>query len=289
MALKTVVKSLDDVDATLHSFYKETKIKVGTTEETWFVLDLEGVDEHPSVKALKNALDRQKEERRKAVEDLDKLKARIEKIPEDFDPEKYEALLHELEELKKDPKNRTTPDAQQAAEQAQARKQLEQRIARMEKDHATALAKKDEELKKRTAKINELLIDDGLTKALIEAGVGKEFLKATKAMLRMQCEVIEEDGDYRAVVKSDLGDTEIARYVTDWVASDEGKAFVPPAKGGDANNNSGRPTKTDAAVANPWHKDHWNLTEQGKILRADRAKAEKLAKAAGKTLPPAAA
>lgn len=37
--------------------------------------------------------------------------------------------------------------------------------------------------------------------------------------------------------------------------------------------------------ANPWSKDHYNLTEQGKILREDRSKAEKMAAAAGETLP----
>ena len=35
---------------------------------------------------------------------------------------------------------------------------------------------------------------------------------------------------------------------------------------------------------NPWSGEHWNMTEQGKILSADRSKAEQLAKAAGTTI-----
>jgi hypothetical protein len=36
---------------------------------------------------------------------------------------------------------------------------------------------------------------------------------------------------------------------------------------------------------NPWSKEHWSLTEQGKIFREDRALAERMAAEAGKPLP----
>lgn len=35
---------------------------------------------------------------------------------------------------------------------------------------------------------------------------------------------------------------------------------------------------------NPWSHDHWNLTEQGRILTTDRKKAEQLAKSAGTSI-----
>jgi hypothetical protein len=35
------------------------------------------------------------------------------------------------------------------------------------------------------------------------------------------------------------------------------------------------------APANPWSKQHWNLTRQGQIYRQDQAKANRLAQAAG--------
>lgn len=42
-----------------------------------------------------------------------------------------------------------------------------------------------------------------------------------------------------------------------------------------------------STVKNPWLKEYWNMTEQGRILRSDRKKAEALAGQAGVTLPKA--
>jgi hypothetical protein len=288
MALKTVVQTLEDVEAGHQDLYKEFKIKGANGGDTViFALDVEGVEEHPVVQALKNAFERTKVERKKLSEDLATLKSRLAALPEDFDPEKYQEILTELEELKADPNHQNRkPDEKERQELAQARKNLEQKLARAEKEYKDSIDKKDAEIKKRQEKIAKLLIDDGLTKALIEAGVGKEFLKASKAMLRDQCTVIEDDGDYRAVVQSDMGEMEIPRYVTDWVASDEGKVFVPPAKGSGAGNTDRPTTRLPGSDGrNPWAKETWNLTEQGKILKEDRTRAEKLAKAAGKKLP----
>jgi hypothetical protein len=278
MALKTVVQTLDDLDASLHTLYAEKDGK--------FILDLEGVDEHPSVVSLRNALDRQKSDRKKANDEIAKLKERLAKIPEDFDPDKYQQLLVQLEEYEADPAKKKEGDKEKQ-EAVAARKMLEQKIANMEKAHKVEIEKKDADLKRKDTFIGQLLIDDGLTKSLVEAGVGKEFLKATKAMLKDSCKVVEEDGQYKAVVDSDTGELDISRFVQDWVASDEGKPFIPPAKGSDAGN-SGRPTKPISIDQNPWSKEFWNLTKQGELVRTDRAKAEKLAKAAGKSIPAAA-
>jgi hypothetical protein len=39
-------------------------------------------------------------------------------------------------------------------------------------------------------------------------------------------------------------------------------------------------TENDAPI-NPWSKQHWNLTGQAKIIKRDRAEADRLARAAG--------
>jgi hypothetical protein len=39
-------------------------------------------------------------------------------------------------------------------------------------------------------------------------------------------------------------------------------------------------TEKDAPI-NPWSKQHWNLTGQAKIIKRDRAEADRLARAAG--------
>jgi hypothetical protein len=277
--LKTVRENLDDVQESLREYYVEKDNK--------FYLELEGIDDHPAVAGLRNALAEQKKARAKQAEEIKTLRERVSKIPDDFNPDELATLRAKIEEYEADPDRRSAPDQKAMQDLVAARKMLEQKIASMEKSHATEMDKLNKQIQKKDGFIHGLLIDDGLTKALVEVGVGKEFLKASKALLRENVKVVEEDGDYTAVVETDTGPLDIQRYVSDWVASDEGKPFVPPAKGGDAGGTS-RPQKPIVNEKNPWAKDSWNLTEQGKLLRDDRPKAERLAKAAGHKIPAAA-
>ncbi len=52
MALRTVISKLDDVDEALRGLYRET--------DSGFILDLEGVDDHPDVKGMKVVMEDQK-------------------------------------------------------------------------------------------------------------------------------------------------------------------------------------------------------------------------------------
>lgn len=77
---------------------------------------------------------------------------------------------------------------------------------------------------------HNLLVDNGLSDALIANGVKKaSYLKAAKAMLAGQV-VLTADGDKRI---AKVGDKALADFVKEWAASDEGKSFV------DAPRNSG--------------------------------------------------
>jgi hypothetical protein len=275
--LKSVLENLDDLDASLHEMYAEKDGK--------FVLNIDNIEEHPGAVALKNALDKQKQARAKLAEENKVLKERLAKIPDDFDPDEIAHLKATIEEMEKDP-NRQKGD-KAAQEAVAARKMLEEKIKTMEKSHEKEVGAMKTKLAKKDAFIGQLLIDDGLTKALIEAGIDKAYLKAAKALLRPNVTVEEEDDDaYKAIVKTDTGDLDVPKFVQDWIASDEGKPFIPPAKGADAGN-AGKPGGKPAGSGekNPWMKEHWNETEQGRMFRADRAKAEKFAKAAGRTLP----
>lgn len=106
---------------------------------------------------------------------------------------------------------------------------LEQRL----KDtHAAELAKRDQQLTDQTAKINKLLIDNGLADALDAVNISPALKKAVTAMLREQVTVTELDGNLAAVVDNKpLND-----FVKEWAGTDEGSAFVsaPESKGGGA-------------------------------------------------------
>lgn len=127
-----------------------------------------------------------------------------------IDPAEHQALQAELEaatgKLKEDDKALKTA----LAEGERARKALE-----TESGFTT-----------------RLLIDNGLSEALLKAGVKPEFNKAAKALLSGQV-ALKTEGDKRTPV---VGEKALGDFITDWAKSDEGKHFVaaPGNAGGGA-------------------------------------------------------
>jgi hypothetical protein len=114
-------------------------------------------------------------------------------------------------------------------------------------------------------------LDLNLTQALDAANVKPEFRKAAMALLRNDAD-IDDDG------KVTISDKPLTDYMKEWVKSDEGKAFILNGSAGGGANGGGNGTK---GVANPWAKETFNLTEQGKAIKANPAQARELAQAAG--------
>ena len=269
MALKTILDSLDDVPDALKGEYKELYGK--------FVLDVERIDAHPAVLNLKTAFERVKNDKKKLGADLETATAKLAEVPDDFDAEEWVRLKAEAGDPD-DPENKAKKD-----EHLQSQKKVfEQRIASLEKKHADAMAAKDTEISERDQVISTVLVEDGLTKALVEAGVAKEYLKAARAMLKPSVKVVrDDDGTRRAIVETDLGEEEIGKYVGSWSQSDEGKVFIAKPTGGDATGGQGA-RFTD----NPWDASNGkrpNLTKQQELISANPEKARQMAKAAGAT------
>lgn len=127
--------------------------------------------------------------------------------------------------------------------------------------------------KAHTAK---LLVSDGLTKALAEAGVTDPKLqRAAAALLRAEhgIEVVTE-GEARI---AKVGDKSLPDFVKTWAQGDDGKTFVAaPVNGG------GGATGGTGGGAKSW-KD-LTVTEQGQLYNQDKAQAIALAGQAGVTL-----
>jgi len=141
---------------------------------------------------------------------------------------KNQELLAELKETRK---SRTIDPAELD--------KLQTKIDALEADLSVAAkAKKDAEkvvkqaqdaLASETGFTQKLLLDNGLTEALVKAGVATQFLPAVKAMLGTQAKVIV-DGDARKAV---IGDKELTEFVASWAATDEGKHYIAaPGNGG---------------------------------------------------------
>jgi hypothetical protein len=96
-----------------------------------------------------------------------------------------------------------------------------------EQDKALKLAQ--DALASESGFTQKLLLDNGLTEALVKAGVATPMLPAVKAMLGSQAKVIV-DGDARKAV---IGDKDLTEFVSAWATTDEGKHFIAaPANGG---------------------------------------------------------
>ena len=92
---------------------------------------------------------------------------------------------------------------------------------------------------------SKLLLDNGLTDALVKAGVAAPFLPAVKAMLSSQAKIAIE-GDTRKAV---IGDKDLSEFVIEWATSDDGKHYIaaPQNNGGGA---SGGSNSTGQQVVN---------------------------------------
>lgn len=257
MALKSVYDNEDAIPEGQRDFYVEKDGK--------FVLDIEGIEAHPGATALKNALDRTKTEKRALTEKLTAAEARLEGLPEDFNADEYERL-------KEAAGDNTNIDARLTAQRTQ-----------LETKHATELKKKDDRLAVVEGALKRKSVDDGLTQALIEAGIDPKHLKLVKGYLAPRVTIEEEDGEFSAVVDTEINPhMPLAEFVKTWVGTDEGKEYVAKATGGGALGSDVR-----RGEPNPWDtqggKVKPNLTKQQEIITANPEKARQLAKAAGVT------
>ncbi len=91
MALKTILESLDDVPEAQRALYTEFDGK--------YVLELDGLESHPDARALKNALDKERETRRKATKRAEELQAEADRY-KDIDPDRAREAMAKLQEIK---------------------------------------------------------------------------------------------------------------------------------------------------------------------------------------------
>ena len=87
----------------------------------------------------------------------------------------------------------------------------------------------------------------------------------------------EGDGQTVRVGKDGIAPMTLDEWVNAQVA-EAPHLFESNAGGGAAGNGSGG---AEGSVRNPWKRDHWNVTEQMKLLRSDPQRAEQLKTAAG--------
>lgn len=212
MALKATVASLDEVAEAAREFYKEG--------EGGFVLQVDGIGNHPEVGPLKRSLDTYK---KRVEENTARLKAFGEHTPEGITE-----LVEELEGLRtKKGDGLITPEEL---------KDLRERL----KDATTKAVERD-----KLAKDLEFYEKDSRTRlkrevsgSLAAAGLRAEAIPAAAALILAEHEARYERGEdgFTPVVRGEVngvpGDHGLDEFVKAW-AAEKGAIFMPPTgKGG---------------------------------------------------------
>lgn len=229
MGIQAIVKTLDDVQADVRPFYKED------TEHGHFVLDIDGVDDHPKVRGVVAANRNNKESRDKLKAELEQFQAKLSAIPEDFDPEAYQQMKEQIEKG-------TGPDVDE---------RLAKQRAKLEEKFNAEINGREEKIGKLDGAIRKMIIDDGLSRAMDDAGIDpvhkSKLLPYLKTVGKL---TVEADGDaFKASVDTDLGPIGLKQFVADWAETEDGKLYVakstgPKPRGGEGGTGGGTITRT---------------------------------------------
>jgi hypothetical protein len=220
MALQAIVEDLDAVPEALREYYREI--------DDGFVLDLEGVERHPATRALKNAKDREAEERRKRGEKVVELEDRL-KAFEGLDAEAARRALAEAE----------AQADRHLIDQGEIDTLIQGKTARLRTEHEIEIKSLGAALSEAKAALAEVKIFDAIKDAAIKAGVRDGALDDVVNRARAVWRLV--DGA-PAAVRPDTGDEPwladdgapitMGRWVDDLAGA--AAHLFKPNRGGDA-------------------------------------------------------
>jgi len=281
MTLKAVLTTdeYEALDESAQALYKEKQGKDG------WILDLEGVDDHPTVKGLKSTLMKFKE----IAPDASSLKAL--KINYEALKETWEGL--DADEVREQLTRLETLETGDGKVDVQA--QIDAVKLSLEKKHAkevealkTQLGERDTQLSENLSFTENLIVerelDEGLDhiKAIPELRAGAKALIRTRFTPKVERVENERTGkpEYRGIIKTDVGESSIADFFERWATEDEALPYLP------SSGNQGTQSRSSDGISgprktNPWVPETRNITEQGRIVRENPGLAKQMAAAAG--------
>lgn len=236
MRISALVESLDELEEPLRGLYEEN-------EHGEYVLRLDGVDKHPTVRGLRRALETAKAQRQEMREQLQTFQPLRDAVGEEGD---LTETVHDLVARLQSP---GTP-----SEDLDAR--LEARVKAIEAKHQRELQQLQQQLERREAAVRKHVLEAQLHSQLEAVGVPSEAREAVASMLeRKGLTVHEVDGDFRAVFPTDFhgvpeANQPLAEYIGEWAKSDAAAFFLAPtnASGSGAPPRGGRGSETRRVV-----------------------------------------
>lgn len=136
---------------------------------------------------------------------------------------KLEAKNSELIDREKEAKRKAdeAEDAREeaAAEAAKKSGDIESITASLKTKHTKELKALQDQLDTMTGNYSKLVIDDAITKSMVDAKIPAHLHNPMRAMFKTEAKLADGVAMH--------GDTPLADYLTAYWASDEGKAFIP--------------------------------------------------------------
>ena len=263
---KAIEDSLDNVPSELHEYYTERN---GKFELTGF----EGLRTQGDIDRLQSALTKERNDHKQVKERF--------KVFEGLDADEVRSKMDRVEELELLVAGK--PDDAAIEKLVQGR--LKTALNPVEREKTKALQELTEakerlglfemKEKRRTITDNVLAVVSGSSAKV------KIIPDALEDVLLYAERLLELDETGSVVTKDGVGVTPgLSAEV--WLQEMLAKKphWSPQSEGGGASGSGNR----GASGPNPFSKDGWNMTEQGKLLKADPKKAEQMARLAGTTV-----
>lgn len=261
MALKAILDTLEGIDTHFHELYTERNGKFELT-------GIEGVKTQADVDRLQTALTKERNDH-KVVKDKFAPLA-------NYDITEVLGKLDRFSELEEAARGKLDDTKIEEL----VGKRIGSKLGPVERErdtYKTQLAEASSRIQQYEARETQRTIFDKIREAATSAKILPEAMEDALLLAERVFEVTEEG---RVVTKDNVGVTP-GIEASVWFNELQTKRphWWGPSIGGGAGG-----SKTPGSGNNPWTAEHWNLTEQGKVLTTNRSRAEQLAKSAGTSI-----
>lgn len=260
MKLKASYESQEEIPEALRDYYEEK-------DGVFRIVEIEGLRPAEEVQTLRRSLENAKKERSEAAEKL--------KSFEDIDPDKVREMEDELELLRK-----KAGDDEDSDETLKENVTLRRELNQAQRDLKKAQESLDSVTSERDtaqSELHELKIVEAVDRAADEAKIPTDR-RAVLHRFGKDALRIAEDGQIETA--TDVQDLPAGLNPEQWieeVVQKEMPYLWPESKGADARGGDGN----GGVGNNPFSYEHFSLSEQGRLIRDNPEKAERLAAAAG--------
>lgn len=265
MKLKLRYKNKEDIPEGFDTLYTEQGGE-------WVLTGVEGMKTEADITRLQNALQKERSDHKALKDRLSHLGG------EDVNMEEVLAKLDEFDELKaKVEAGGGKLDENKINELVEA--QVKRRMAPVERER-DQLKSKLGETEAQVGQLKGSLNRTTIETRLRELAVGEKVVgSALEDVLFIGSNIFEVAEDGEIVTKAGVRNVPEGITPDVWLSDmrDKRSHWWPTSQGGGAGGNKGG----GGQGVNPWAADHWDIDAQGQMLRADRAKAERMAAAAG--------